>query len=263
MYINQTDSTNSWLKQHSDCDVVWTTWQTAGRGQAGNSWESEQGKNILLSLRLRKPNVTVSSQFLLTMAISLAVQDVVAKQLSDLSVTIKWPNDIYVGNDKICGILIENTIANGTIEESIVGIGLNVNQTTWLCGAPNPVSLKQLTKQEYKLQSICNKLCESIHHPEIDFQAISYYAAPKTKTTKETTEIDPEVMKTFDKLGIPLEERAALAGNMAVDAVMDSVSVKTTFRETLAKQGIIFCSISEAVREYPELVKKYQSTTFF
>lgn len=163
MYINQTDSTNSWLKQHSDCDVVWTTWQTAGRGQAGNSWESEQGKNILLSLRLRKPNVTVSSQFLLTMAISLAVQDVVAKQLPDLSVTIKWPNDIYVGNDKICGILIENTIANGTIEESIVGIGLNVNQTTWLCGAPNPVSLKQLTKQEYKLQSICNKLCESIH----------------------------------------------------------------------------------------------------
>lgn len=163
MYINQTDSTNNWLKLHSDCDVVWTTWQTAGRGQAGNSWESERGKNILLSLRLRKPNVAVSSQFLLTMAISLAVQDVVAKQLPDLLVTIKWPNDIYVGNDKICGILIENTIANGTIEESIVGIGLNVNQTTWLSGAPNPVSLKQLTKQEYNLQSICNKLCESIH----------------------------------------------------------------------------------------------------
>ena len=95
--------------------------------------------------------------------------------------------------------------------------------------------------------------------PEIDFQAISYYAAPKT--TKENqdgnTEIDPEIMKTFDKLGIPLEERAMLAGNMAVDAVMDSVSVKTTFRETLAEKGIIFCSISEAVREYPELVQQY------
>ena len=99
--------------------------------------------------------------------------------------------------------------------------------------------------------------------PEIDFQAISYYAAPKTKSDKsdksDSSEnpIDPEIMKTFDKLGIPLEERAALAGNMAVDAVMDSVSVKTTFRETLAEKGIIFCSISEAVREHPDLVKKY------
>ena len=93
--------------------------------------------------------------------------------------------------------------------------------------------------------------------PQIDFQAISYYAAPKAKVESTNKEIDPEVMKTFDKLGIPLEERAALAGNMAVDAVMDSVSVKTTFRETLAEKGIIFCSISEAVKEHPELVKKY------
>ncbi|MCQ2341234.1 MAG: Fe-S cluster assembly protein SufB [Paludibacteraceae bacterium] len=94
--------------------------------------------------------------------------------------------------------------------------------------------------------------------PEIDFQAISYYAAPKTSTNKDTnTPIDPEIEKTFDKLGIPLEERAALAGNMAVDAVMDSVSVKTTFRETLHEKGIIFCSISEAVKDYPELVQQY------
>ncbi|HCS87556.1 MAG TPA: Fe-S cluster assembly protein SufB, partial [Bacteroidales bacterium] len=92
--------------------------------------------------------------------------------------------------------------------------------------------------------------------PEIDFQAISYYAAPKAHS-EDKKEIDPEVMKTFDKLGIPLEERAALAGNMAVDAVMDSVSVKTTFRDTLAEKGIIFCSISEAVREHEDLVKEY------
>jgi Fe-S cluster assembly protein SufB len=97
--------------------------------------------------------------------------------------------------------------------------------------------------------------------PDIDFQAISYYAAPKSKIKNQKSEmgdeIDPEIMKTFDKLGIPLEERAALAGNMAVDAVMDSVSVKTTFRETLAEKGIIFCSISEAVQHYPELVQQY------
>ena len=95
--------------------------------------------------------------------------------------------------------------------------------------------------------------------PEIDYQAISYYADPtasKKKGPKGLEDIDPELMKTFDKLGIPLEERLALSGT-AVDAVMDSVSVKTTFREKLAEQGIIFCSISEAVREHPELVKRY------
>ena len=90
--------------------------------------------------------------------------------------------------------------------------------------------------------------------PEIDYQDIIYYAAPQPK--KEVTEIDPELAETFEKLGIPLHERNVLAG-MAVDAVFDSVSVKTTFRETLAEKGVIFCSFSEAVRDYPDLVKKY------
>lgn len=94
--------------------------------------------------------------------------------------------------------------------------------------------------------------------PEIDYQAISYYADPTARKNQgnEQKEIDPELMKTFDKLGIPLEERLALSG-MAVDAVMDSVSVKTTFRDKLREKGIIFCSISEAVREHPGLVRQY------
>ncbi len=93
--------------------------------------------------------------------------------------------------------------------------------------------------------------------PEIDYQAISYYADPTKKSADgEKKELDPELVKTFDKLGIPLEERLALSG-MAVDAVMDSVSVKTTFKEKLAEKNIIFCSISEAVKEYPDLVKQY------
>ena len=94
--------------------------------------------------------------------------------------------------------------------------------------------------------------------PEIDYQAISYYADPtkKKEGPKSMDEVDPELIKTFNKLGIPLEEQMALSG-MAVDAVMDSVSVKTTFREKLAEKGIIFCSISEAVKEYPDLVREY------
>lgn len=93
--------------------------------------------------------------------------------------------------------------------------------------------------------------------PEIDFQDIIYYAAPKQqKTLNSMDEVDPELKRTFDRLGIPLEEQMALAG-VAVDAVMDSVSVKTTFKQTLAERGIIFCSMAEAIRDYPELVKKY------
>ncbi|MBR3100348.1 MAG: Fe-S cluster assembly protein SufB [Muribaculaceae bacterium] len=92
--------------------------------------------------------------------------------------------------------------------------------------------------------------------PPIDYQAISYYAAPKKKTDGNTGEMDPELVKTFDKLGIPLEERMALSG-MAVDAIMDSVSVRTTYSERLAELGVIFCPISEAVRDYPDLVRRY------
>lgn len=97
-----------------------------------------------------------------------------------------------------------------------------------------------------------------VHLPEIDYQAISYYADPtaKKKGPQSVEEIDTELMKTFDKLGIPLEERLALSGT-AVDAVMDSVSVKTTFKEKLSEKGIIFCSISEAVKNHPNLVKQY------
>ena len=96
--------------------------------------------------------------------------------------------------------------------------------------------------------------------PEIDYQDIIYYAAPRqNKTLESIDDIDPELKRTFDKLGIPLEEQKHLTG-VAVDAVMDSVSVKTTFRETLAEMGIIFCSFSEAVREYPDLVKRYLGT---
>ncbi|HSG65293.1 MAG TPA: Fe-S cluster assembly protein SufB, partial [Gammaproteobacteria bacterium] len=97
-----------------------------------------------------------------------------------------------------------------------------------------------------------------VHYPPIDFQAISYYSAPKRRddAPKSLDEVDPKLLETYDKLGIPLHERARLAG-VAVDAVFDSVSVATTFKAKLAEAGVIFCSFSEAVHEHPELVKKY------
>ena len=95
-----------------------------------------------------------------------------------------------------------------------------------------------------------------ISHPPIDYNDLYYYAAPAREQPKSLDDVDPELLRTYEKLGIPLNERAALAG-VAVDAVFDSVSVATTFRETLSKSGVIFCPLSEAVREHPELVRKY------
>ena len=100
----------------------------------------------------------------------------------------------------------------------------------------------------------------NVHYPKIDLQAISYYAAPKQKPKLESMdEVDPELLRTFEKLGVPLHERMALAG-VAVDVIFDSVSVATTYKDKLAAVGIIFCSMSEAVKEHPELVKKYLGT---
>jgi len=102
---------------------------------------------------------------------------------------------------------------------------------------------------------------QNFEHPDVDFQDISYYAAPKPKKQLASMdEVDPELLATFEKLGIPLDEQKVLAGVVAVDAVFDSVSVKTTFREKLKEQGVIFCSFGEAVREHPDLVRKYLGT---
>ena len=100
-----------------------------------------------------------------------------------------------------------------------------------------------------------------VHVPKVDYQEISYYAAPATKKSqKGNGEVDPKLAETFDKLGIPLEERLALSGNTAVDAIMDSVSVKTTFKEKLKEKGVIFCSIGDAIKEHGDLVRQYLGT---
>ena len=143
-------------------------------------------------------------------------------------------------------------IDNGLNEDVIRLISKKKNEPEWLL--------------EFRLKAYRHWLTlqmptwPHLNIPPIDYQAISYYADPLKKSKEnKNKEIDPELMKTFEKLGIPLEERLALSGT-AVDAVMDSVSVKTTFKEELKEKGIIFCSMSEAVQEYPDLVRKYLGT---
>ena len=148
------------------------------------------------------------------------------------------------------------------IETDIVPAGLNedvIRHISAVKGEPEWLLEFRLKAYRYWLTLDVPKWGH-LDIPEIDFQAISYYAAPKKKELKKSMdEVDPELVKTFNKLGINLEEQKVLAG-VAVDAVMDSVSVKTTHREKLAELGVIFCSFSEAVKDYPDLVKKYLGT---
>lgn len=151
------------------------------------------------------------------------------------------------------------------IDTEIIPIGLNEDVIRLISAKKNePDWMLEFRLKAYRYWTEM-KMPDWAHLniPEIDYQSISYYAAPKKKDgPKSMDEIDPELIKTFDKLGIPLQEREMLAGvsSMAVDAVVDSVSVKTTFKETLKEKGIIFSSFSEAVQEHPELVKKYLGT---
>jgi Fe-S cluster assembly protein SufB len=145
------------------------------------------------------------------------------------------------------------------IETDVIGAGLNeeVVRTIWEKKKEPDFMLDFRLDAFRKWQKMKMPNWAYLKIPPIDFQAISYYAAPVTKPKYSSLdEVDPELIDTFNKLGIPLEEQKLLAG-VAVDVVMDSVSVKTTFKETLAEQGIVFCSISDALQEHPDLVKKY------
>lgn len=128
--------------------VIFTDYQTAGKGQPGNTWESEKGKNLLFSIILYPEMVKPQDQFLLTMAISLGIISFLDIYLDGS--TIKWPNDIYIGNDKIAGILIENSVTGTIIGSTIAGIGININQVSFPETLPNPVSLKLATGSDYE-----------------------------------------------------------------------------------------------------------------
>ena len=158
MFIEQTNSTNTLLKEliakGQEPDFIYAGYQTAGRGQTGNSWESEKGKNLICSILL-PPNKNL---YFLNIAVSVAIL-----RLFDEPLTIKWPNDIYWKDKKLAGILLENAIIGNEVKYTIAGIGLNVNQTEFVSDAPNPVSLKQITGKEYAIDPLMQDLLEAVH----------------------------------------------------------------------------------------------------
>lgn len=167
-YINirETASTNTYLARMASMlpsgTVIYTHNQSAGRGQRGNSWEAEPGKNLTFSMLVKNPAVVPAAQFCISEAVSLGIVDFLSQYADGFS--IKWPNDIYHGDCKICGILIEHSLCGNSIRHTIVGAGININQDEFRSDAPNPVSLKQITGKELDLEVAMRDVCTRIEN---------------------------------------------------------------------------------------------------
>jgi len=179
--LEQVNSTNSFafdlIRESSPAEgyVVWAKEQFAGRGQRGTAWSSEPGSNLTFSVILRPHFLPIDRQFQLTKAIALGVAGFISHCLENhTDVSIKWPNDIYVKNCKIAGILIENVLEQSTIKYSVVGIGLNVNQMVFDPSLPNPISLKMLTGKEFNLEDCLMQLCSFIEKQYLNLRATGY-----------------------------------------------------------------------------------------
>ncbi len=140
--------------------VVWADYQTAGRGQGTNRWESERGQNLTFSVLLHPSLLQANRQFTLSMQVSLALCEALGQHMGDLS--IKWPNDIYWRDAKIAGILIENRLHGMVVRDSIIGIGLNVNQRRFLSDAPNPVSMWQICECETDRETLLHDILAAL-----------------------------------------------------------------------------------------------------
>lgn len=138
--------------------VITAEWQENGKGQQGNTWESAPGKNLLFSVILYPSSIKADEQFYILQVIALGVYDAISEFTGE--VKIKWPNDIYVRDDKIAGILIENSVMGNSIKNSVAGIGININQDRFLSDAPNPVSLKMITGSEHDRERIFRQVCQ-------------------------------------------------------------------------------------------------------
>jgi BirA family biotin operon repressor/biotin-[acetyl-CoA-carboxylase] ligase len=183
--IKQVDSTNNYLKNLlsnstpvAEGTVIMAESQYAGRGQQQNRWHSEPGKNLTFSLLLSPSFLPVSQQFDLTRAISLGVINALKPFLGE-KLKIKWPNDIYYGDRKLGGMLIENTLQSGQIKNSVIGIGLNINQEVFPPEAANAVSLKQILQSDYDLRFILSEICKNIEAAYLSLRSGRYDAIRK------------------------------------------------------------------------------------
>ncbi|MDR1330964.1 MAG: biotin--[acetyl-CoA-carboxylase] ligase [Tannerella sp.] len=175
IHLTETESTSRYLEQRADeggvadGTLVVADFQTAGRGQAGNCWESEAGRNLTFSLLFYPVDLPAGMSFRLVELAALSVKYLLDAYVRD--VTVKWPNDIYWHDRKICGILIENVLSGSLIARSVVGIGINVNQETFRSDAPAPVSLRQITGREHDRAALLEQFRAVFHRLRLRFDA--------------------------------------------------------------------------------------------
>src|SRR6056297_93997 len=166
LIIQEVDSSNNYAKQliaEGKADhgtVVLAHFQKAGKGHAENHWESEQGKNMLASFILFPKFLMADKQFCLSKIISLALVDLLKDE--KVTASIKWPNDVYIENKKLAGILIENSVSGSYIHSSVIGVGLNLNQEKFSGRLPNAVSLKQITQKEFSPETVVQQLKDKL-----------------------------------------------------------------------------------------------------
>ncbi len=227
VHIEETDSTNRWMKENGTRNlVVVADYQTAGKGCGTNSWEAERGKNLLFSVMIHPKCIQAKNQFIITQVVSVAL----CKTLESLlrppltpptqegnAISIKWPNDIYVGDKKICGVLIENRLQGRMINDTIIGIGLNVNQTEFKSDAPNPISIKQLTGKETDrdevLNTFLNKLKETAQSTTIiaDYKARLYRREGKHLFMTQNTTFKASIVDVKDDGRLMLQDEKGVA----------------------------------------------------
>lgn len=156
LHLEEVDSTNAYIMRNVtelEAPVMVAAYrQTAGQGQRGNSWEAEPGKNLTFSIFFRPSELPPMSQFSMSEAVALAVVDFL--RLYGIEAEVKWPNDIYVGDRKICGILIRHSVMGAKLDYSVIGVGINVNQIEFLSDAPNPVSMRQIRELNYDVPAL-------------------------------------------------------------------------------------------------------------
>jgi BirA family biotin operon repressor/biotin-[acetyl-CoA-carboxylase] ligase len=201
-HLQQVDSTNLYAAEllssgkPPEGTVVSASYQTAGRGQFGRSWQSEAGKNVCMSVIFYPAFLNPAGAFLLNQAIALAVCHTIAAFAKQLPMRIKWPNVIYLGHRKVAGILIQNAIGGQSLRHSICGIGINVNQVVFPAELPNPISLSQVEQRELELAEVIRQLCKHLESRYLclkqgefeavrdDYQAALYCLGEEAQFTK-------------------------------------------------------------------------------
>lgn len=179
--LSAVDSTNNFLKNLvskseplPEGTVIMADEQYAGRGQQENTWHSDPGKNLTISILLKPKFLPLDQQFLLNMAISIALNNVLTKYVQE-GVTIKWPNDIFYQQSKLGGVLIENTIVGNTLKTAVIGIGINVNQQSFTSALANKaISLRQILQKDVKLELLLTEICSHIEYLYLQLKAGKY-----------------------------------------------------------------------------------------